>query len=256
MLPPGRLKSRPAHVTRPARSHWQVRTIQGTAPLRGILGLVVGRGCSTAAGVAEGASPSPQRGACIPPLGLTRLPWPVVNRLNICNYSPSGRTRDGPLEHHSTQGYQRLPRSLAAGDHGVAGWLLAAMPGATAPPAPLGLAGWVAPLALSTPQVQVPALLFHPHCLSLQSQVCQADLGSHGGANNGRKSLLECLGITEGLGFRALPGCRASGWLLAHLPCWLWWRVQTDSFCFLHTFAGYDCPSNLTAPKGYVPVLS
>lgn len=45
----------PPHVTRPARSHWQVRTI--TAHPRGILGLVVGWGAPTAVGVAERRGP-------------------------------------------------------------------------------------------------------------------------------------------------------------------------------------------------------
>jgi len=45
-----RLKWRPAHVTRPTRSHWQVRTIHVPPPLQGILGLVVGPRSPTAVG--------------------------------------------------------------------------------------------------------------------------------------------------------------------------------------------------------------
>lgn len=52
---------------------------------------------------------------------------------------------------------------------GAYGWLLAAMPGAMASPALLSLTGQASPLALFTPQVQVPASLFHPRGLLPQS---------------------------------------------------------------------------------------
>lgn len=91
------------------------------------------------------------------------------------------------------------------------GWLPMATSGAVAPPAPLGLAGQAAPVALSAPQVQVPASLSHPRRLLLRSWACLADLSSRGGGSTRREKLRERLGL-RGTRLQGPAGPRGDSW--------------------------------------------